>query len=111
MDGRVLTLDEMETKHVFNSMKMCFNHLARHWGGVPVWFQKEYRDYHKKAMSDPKCLARLVVGFIIEIERRGDLPEQYQKPYADILQQVTGTRFLKEGKELLAAPTLPSPCS
>lgn len=88
MEGDVLTLAEMDTKHCFNSMKMCFNHLAEEWDGVPVWFVQRYGDYERVAESDPKRLAAVVVTFYLEIERRGDLPERYREPFEEMKRQM-----------------------
>lgn len=96
MDGDILTLDEMATKHIFNSMKMCFNHLAAAWGAKPVWFVKHYGDYASAAVREPRQLAWLVVFFILEIDRRGDLPERYSEPYQQIKDQLTARNISAE---------------
>lgn len=88
MDGQVLTLDQMDTKHLFNSMKMVFNHLAAQHGGRPVWFQQQYGDYHEACREHPQTQAALVVMFLKEIDRRGDLPEKYAQPFAEIKEQI-----------------------
>jgi hypothetical protein len=88
MEGETLTLPQMETKHIFNSMKMCFNHLAEVWGGKPVWFVQEYPDYFDQAKAAPAHLAGVIVMFLAEIERRGDLPEKYLEPYRAIVDQI-----------------------
>jgi hypothetical protein len=103
MDGQILTLPEMKTSHIFNSMKMLFNHLAEVHGGEPVWFHKEYKDYIRKAMTpgDRDEMGLIVCVFITEIERRGDLPEQYREPYQQILHQIVGAQYLGEARKLL----------
>lgn len=95
MEGEVLTLAEMETKHIFNSMKMVFNHLAEEFGADPVWFVHTYRDYQHRANHDPDALAYQVLTFIAEIEARGDLPEKYRVPYLLITEQVFGPMKFK----------------
>lgn len=87
-DGRVMRIGDMETRHLFNSMKMIFNHLASMWGGEPVWFTKQYGDYDRAAVSAPQRLALQVVQFCALIEKRGDLPVRYHKPYAQIRVQM-----------------------
>lgn len=99
MEGEILSLDEMSTKHIFNSMKMAFNHLADTHGGTPVWFTVQYREYREAAKDNPVQLARLVVFFIQEIQRRGDLPERYSEPFRLILEQITPPKL--EGLGLL----------
>lgn len=103
MEGEVLTLDEMKTAHIFNSMKMIFNHLAKEWGGKPVWFTKQYGDYEVRAAADPATLAGVVVRFLQEIEKRGDLPARYVEPYRAIVDQLRPK--LEPAQRLL----LPSP--
>lgn len=88
MEGEVLTLAEMSTKHIFNSCKMVFNHLAEEYDGEPVWFQHRYGDYQRGARGAPERLVALVVFFIQEIERRKDLPEKYVEPYQAMLRQL-----------------------
>lgn len=88
MDGRILTLDEMETKHIFNSMKMIFNHLAEAHGGEPVWFERHYEVYEEMCERFPQAQAEIIMLFLIEIERRGDLPEFYHEPYRQIKEQI-----------------------
>lgn len=89
-EGEVLTLQEMDTKHIFNSMKMCFNHLAEQFGGRPVWFNRQYGDYQRMAEEMPDLLAAITVFFVEEIERRKDLPEKYKHPYQQIVAQIKG---------------------
>jgi hypothetical protein len=101
MEGELLALDQMETSHVFNSMKMIFNHLAKVWGGRPVWFTKEYSDYHERSETDPARLAGLVVFFCNEITRRGDLPEKYREPFRAIVDQIVPLLELEDRPKLL----------
>jgi len=86
--GLVLRLEEMETRHIFNAMKMLYNHLAVHYGLQPVWFQRQYSDVHQQAMLDSEQLAGVVMLFISEIERRGDLPDKYKVPYREIVTNI-----------------------
>jgi hypothetical protein len=87
-EGQILTLQEMDTKHIFNCMKMCFNHLATLHGGEPVWFTRVYLDYLQHAALSSGQLVGLVVFFAEEIERRGDLPSKYWAPFTEIMRQV-----------------------
>lgn len=106
MDGRVLTLEEMKTKHIFNSMKMVFNHLAEAHGGEPVWFERHYEIYEEMCERFPQAQAELVVFFLAEIERRGDLPAFYNEPYRLIKEQI-----IPMGKRIESAvPLLEGKC-
>lgn len=91
-EGQRLVIGEMDTKHLFNSMKMLFNHLAESWGGRPVWFQKRYPDTFRIARKQPKLLAEFVCRAVVAIDARGDLPERYRQPYAEIVGQLDAIR-------------------
>lgn len=95
MDGEILTIEEMSTRHIFNSMKMLFNHLAAEHGGDPVWFNHVYATYQGQSVREVRKSAQTVVFFIEEIERRGDLPDKYKVPYMQIYNQVKGVLKLK----------------
>lgn len=91
-DGRVLWLHEMKTSHIFNSMKMLFNHIAEAYGATPIWYQHSYEGFKKSAKNRPKDLARVVAVFCYEIERRGDLDQKYWEPYRLIMEQILGIK-------------------
>jgi len=95
MEGQVLTMSEMETGHIFNSMKMIYNHIAEQYGCQLVWFTKKYPGYNEKARHDPKKLAMVVALFCYEIERRGDLPNKYFFPYWEIVNAILKTKKLR----------------
>lgn len=88
--GTFLSLDQMETRHVFHAMKMCFNHLSN--AGVPispVLFTKRWAiGTQATGPYSPHWLAWHVVFFILEIDRRGDLFPQFAAAYTLIRQQV-----------------------
>lgn len=93
--GELLTLAEMDTKHIFNAMKMIYNHLAEAYELPTVWFMNQYSDYTVYAEEIPQELALQICLFLNEIEDRGDLPEKYQKPYEDILSILKALGFKK----------------
>lgn len=88
--GKKIPINQMETTHLFNAMKMCFNHLAHVWGGIPIWFNHMYEDYLYEAEFAPNGLATIVMAMLDELGRRTDIPEAYEKPLARIRQQVYG---------------------
>jgi hypothetical protein len=88
MEGETLRLRDMETKHLFNAMKMQFNHIAAMWGGEPVWFVHKYSDTMAHAVSAPQVLAKYVCAMLREIDRRDDLPAHYREPLALIRRQI-----------------------
>ena len=87
-DGQILSLDEMDTKHIFNSMKMYYNHLARQAGFPEIWFMHEYGDHYLRLHRFADAYAKVIVIFVHEIETRGDLPEKYHEPYYRIIQVI-----------------------
>jgi hypothetical protein len=99
MDGEILTLEEMSTRHIFSAMKMLFNHLAAEYGGDPVWFNHVYATYQGMSKREVRKAAATIVYFIQEIERRGDLHEKYQVPYMQIYNQVAGVLRIEAGKK------------
>lgn len=96
MKGEVLSLSEMDTGRIFNSMKMFFNHLAERYKGQPVWFVHRYEKYEKEVLNSPRDMARIIALFIVEIERRKDLPLKYKEPYELIARQ-----FVKQSFDLV----------
>lgn len=92
-EGPVLELCQMDTKHLFNSMKMMFNHLAAVHGGMPVWFVNQWDDWFVRAKRDPNGVAKRVCQLMAEIEERGDLPTKYHASYNAIRIQVCGEPY------------------
>ena len=101
MEGDVLTLDEMDTKHLFNSLKMIYNHLAARHGKETVWFNNIYSDYLDAAVVIPEKLALDIIVFYQEIENRNDLPEKYWEAYEKIIEQLQtwGIKKISSQKE------------
>lgn len=91
-EGHVLSLEQMSTRHIFNAMKMLYNHLAHQHNGRTVWYQHTYCDKLLEARRSPRGMASTVVLFIDEIEQRGDLPDKYVAPYLEILVSIGALR-------------------
>lgn len=85
-DGIDMRLEEMETKHIYHSMKMVFNHLANLYSAETVRFEFHYGKFNKWAQNQPHYCAALIIFFIHEIERRGDLPAVHWSDYRRILE-------------------------
>lgn len=96
-EGKRLPITEMKTSHLFNAMKMAFNHLAEIHGGQPIWFQHRYEDYMQKSSADPSRLAQMVLLMLVEIETRRDLPPAYEQPLKMIIAQIRDSQRLSEG--------------
>lgn len=96
--GEQIPITEMKTSHLFNAMKMTFNHLAETHGGQPVWFQHKYCDYTQKSKDDPERLAQMVLLMLAEIGTRTDLPRAYEEPLRLIIVQIRGSQQIGEGR-------------
>lgn len=92
-EGEKIPITDMDTKHLFNAMKMTFNHLASMQGGTPVWFNHEYCDFTTAAITGPQRLARIVVAMLAELDRRNDLPLHYAAPLIAIRNQIQQKRL------------------
>jgi len=99
MEGDILSLREMETRHIFNCLKMYYNHFADRHGLPTIWFNKTYMNLLELAQDEPLPLLKTMALFIYEIERRDDLHPTYVKPYFEIM-RVIQTMTLKEGYNL-----------
>ena len=96
---QVLRLGQMKTSHIFNSMKLLYNHLAKEYGMPTFWFRQQYQDVlftiHSLInnvcklstiqMNTHRFTAEIIVLFIMEIEARGDLPDKYCDVYNKII--------------------------
>lgn len=92
-EGERIAIADMETAHLFNAMKMSFNHLAEAHGGIPVWFKHQYRDFRLIARHHSKTLATYVIAMLWELDRRTDLPAQYVLPLVQIRNQLMPKRL------------------
>lgn len=86
-----LRLEHMSTKHVFNAMKMLYNHVAEvaDLPNLPaIWYHHRYSKFYYKAQKAPRWMLQHIVIFVYEIEVRGDLPGKYRKPYNLIISAI-----------------------
>ena len=84
-DGDVLKISDMETSHVFNTLKMWYNHFAEAQDLPSFWFNHSYNGISHVVNQKPDEVLGLIAVFIWTIETRGDLPEKYVEPYQNIL--------------------------
>jgi hypothetical protein len=80
-----LAITEMETSHLFNSMKMIYNHFAEQTGMETVWFQHRYQNLFKIEL---KTMFLFLCSFIYVLEKRDDLSKKYDRIYDEILYQI-----------------------
>ena len=82
--GERIHVSEMETSHVYNTMKMLYNHLAYGTGLETFSFNKRYWDRNKISSKRKRKHLRKAAAFSVIIERRGDLPYEYEKTFHEI---------------------------
>lgn len=90
MQGEILETNQMETSHLFNSVKMMYNHLAELVGFPTFWFTKEYRDIYKECKKNPRKHIRVLKELIIELEKRDDIEDRHVEVYSQIRLTLTG---------------------
>jgi len=93
----------MSTRHIFNSMKLLYNHIADQYDLEEVWFEHPYTNVFERAESEPREVVRTIVIFLYEIKRRQNLDNRYFDPMVRILnnlRRASGCHGVKEIKEL-----------
>ena len=93
-NGHKLHIWEMDTDHVFNSMKMIYNHLADGCGITVVKpFHNMYFDANGLKSLDRRKLLKKAMAFAVVIERRGDLPYENDVGY-DIISKALKNPYI-----------------
>lgn len=93
-NGHTLKIWEMDTDHVYNSMKMIYNHLANGCDAVIVKpFHNMYFESNSLKSMDRRRLLRQAMAFAIVIERRGDLPYENDNGY-DIISKALRNPYI-----------------
>ena len=65
-----IPLVDMESSHLFNTLKMLYNHLARLAGLPEVWFSKEYDYFYNLWLDNPQEMIAVMKVMIEEMEIR-----------------------------------------
>jgi len=87
--GKWIALSEMHTAYMFNTMKKLFNHLSKVTLLEPVDYTVKYKNILGiDPGSNPLWYIERIILFILEIEKREDLPEKYIEPYQKIIRQL-----------------------
>jgi len=90
MQGEILDTSQMDTSHLFNSVKMMYNHLAELVGFPTFWFTKQYKVIYKLCEEDPQKHINVLKGLVIELEKREDMEDRYIEVYSHIKLTLTG---------------------
>ena len=88
-----LSIWEMDTDHVYNTLKMIYNHFAMDCGFDTIGEQNHiYTDMKSASAKKRRKLLREAIAFSLVIERRGDLPYECQEGY-DIISKALENPF------------------
>ena len=69
-DNKEIDIREMKTGHLFNTLKMLYNHLARLSSLPEVWFSKEYNLFYDMWHKKPQKMINMMKLMIEEMEKR-----------------------------------------
>ena len=98
MEGETLNLNQMKTSHIFNCLKMVFNHVAHVYGGTPVRFTRQWHNYFEMAQRHPQKLAYICWIFHMELQERDDMIFADKWSYKKIMDQILQSNW-KEAAE------------
>ena len=102
-DKGFIHLDNMDTNHIFNCLKMLYNHIANMIGAPRVMFTKEYEDLYKNWLESPDVIIDYMKAFIITIEKRQDLHGPNNLGYHMIKEILSSKSEYHEQIKLLAS--------
>jgi|LULO01.1.fsa_nt_gb hypothetical protein len=72
MDGRLTNNIEMSTSHLFNVVKMYYNHLAILTNMPTYGFTKQYQEKYNAWIEKPERTVYVLKHMILELEDRTD---------------------------------------
>ena len=90
MNGEVLVITEMKTGHLFNSVKMVYNHMAELIGFPTFWFSNKYESHTKRWMEDPEGQLNTLKQMVEELETRLDWDSEHRASYRKIRLTLSG---------------------
>tara|TARA_R100000742_G_C4256720_1_gene74586 strand:+ start:444 stop:875 length:432 start_codon:yes stop_codon:yes gene_type:complete len=89
-DGTVLQAEDMETSHLFNCIKMWYNHLAVLVGFQDIWFRKKKAHVFHTWETDPQKGIEILKWYMMEFEKRADVENNYLEKYCLMRNFLTG---------------------
>tara|TARA_R100000458_G_C8238243_1_gene217997 strand:+ start:620 stop:1069 length:450 start_codon:yes stop_codon:yes gene_type:complete len=90
MEGYILHTSQMKTSHLFNSVKMIYNHMAQLIGFPTFWFNKEYEKWNEIWINEPEQTLESLKIMIEELETRTDWDENQKSTYMSIRLTLSG---------------------
>ena len=82
----------MKTSHLFNSVKMIYNHMAQLIGFPTFWFNKEYEKWNEIWINEPEQTLESLKIMIEEL-----LDKYHVDEFDDLLIKII--KHMKEQKE------------
>jgi hypothetical protein len=95
VEGKKIPLKQMETKHLFNSMKMIYNHVALNYNRKVIGSFKFQPGKAKSIAKNPAPFIKTCLIFINELEHR-NIPYFFRRDYKQILRQVFKTKLIED---------------
>jgi hypothetical protein len=83
-NGKEINIRDMDTVHLFNSLKMVYNHFAEVYDLPTYMFGNEYEYYKAMVMDDPFGMLKVIEVLNSELYGRRDLPKKYEFIYNSI---------------------------
>jgi len=89
-DGTTLENKEMETGHLFNCIKMWYNHLAVIVGFQEIWFNKKNSRIFHTWQTEPQKGIDILKKYMYEFEKRKDVNNNINQKYCLMKNFLTG---------------------
>ena len=70
--GKQILLKDMKTRHLMNTIRMLYNHLAKLVGLGQIQFQHEYNNFYKMWLENPQEMINGMKFMIEEMKDRID---------------------------------------
>ena len=84
------SINNMATPHLFNCLKMMYNHLAVVAKGPRIMFTKEYPQLYEYWKRKPDTMVEWMKIFIVELDDRKDLRGPKNMAFAFMKQMLKG---------------------
>ena len=90
MQNELIHTSQMETSHLFNSVKMMYNHMAELIGFPTFWFNKKYGAWTDRWINKPEESLNALKTLVLELEDRTDWDSNQKDTYLRIRQTLSG---------------------
>ena len=90
MQNELIHTSQMETSHLFNSVKMMYNHMAELIGFPTFWFNNKYGAWTDRLINKPEESLDALKTLVLELEDRTDWNENQKNTYMKIRLTLSG---------------------